>query len=187
MNKPFYTIGIGASAGGVSSLSEFFDHITPDINVAFVVVTHLLRDRRSVLDQILSKHSNYPVIRVEKDMRIIPGTVYVMVENTVLEANQGWLRVKTRDKKILNSAVDIFFNSLADDYKEKAIGVILSGGGMDGLEGSIWINHMGGKVMVEDPASAHEKGMPISVITEDHPSEIMSPTNLAKRINELCS
>lgn len=186
MKKSFFTVGIGASAGGQRSLCEFFDHINADNNVAYVVVTHLLRNKLSLLDEILSRHTLLPVVRIENNMLISAGNIYVMVENTTIEVSHGWLRLKQRDEKIQNDAVDIFFNSLADDFQEKAIGIILSGGGQDGLQGSIWINHMGGNVMVEDPESAEVKGMPSSIVNFDHPTAIMSPAELAKEINYLC-
>jgi len=186
MNDPFFTVGMGASAGGQKSLCEFFDHITVCENVAFVVITHLLRERRSILNEILARHTSLPVIRVENDMLILPGNIYVMAENTTVELNKGWLRIKTRDTRIENDAVDVFFTSLANDFKEKAIGIILSGGGKDGLKGSLQINHMGGSVIVEDPESAEVKGMPLSIVNWDHPTVIRKPAQLAMELNLLC-
>jgi len=187
MNNSFFTVGIGASAGGQKSLSEFFNHIQVGKNVAFVVVTHLMRDRKSILNLILSEHTSLPVLRVENDIRIIPGNIYVMAENITIELEQGWIRVKKRDIKIENDAIDIFFTSLANDFKEKAIGIILSGGGKDGLIGSLQMNHMGGNVIVEDPESAEVKGMPLSIVNWDHPTLIRKPAELAAEINVLCS
>lgn len=186
MDKTFFTVGIGASAGGQKSLCEFFDHIEVESNVAFVVITHLMRERRSVLSQILSKHTALPVIRVEHNMEILPGHIYVMAENTMLEVSHGWLWVNSRDDATVNKAIDLFFNSLADEFHERAIGIVLSGNGEDGLEGAQWINHMGGNVIVQDPDSAEYKGMPLAIIHSDHPSAILEPAELAHEINYLC-
>jgi len=186
MNKTYFTVGIGASAGGQKSLCEFFDHITVDANVAFVVITHLTRERRSILDYILSKHTKLPVLRVDRNMQILPGHIYVMAENTTLEVSHGWLWVNSRDDATLNKSIDLFFNSLADEFHERAIGVILSGSGEDGLEGAQWINHMGGNVIVQDPDTAEFKGMPLAIINSDHPSAILEPAALAQEINYLC-
>jgi len=187
MNDRFFIVGIGASAGGQKSLCEFFEHITVYENVAFVVITHLMRNRRSILNQILAKHTFIPVIRMENDMPILPGNIYVMAENITIELSQGWIRVKRRDDRIENDAVDIFFTSLANDSKEKAIGIILSGGGKDGLKGSLQINHTGGNVFVEDPDSAEVNGMPLSIVIWDHPVLIKKPMDLAREINLLCA
>jgi len=187
MSKSFFTVGIGASAGGQASLCEFFDHLSENLNVVFVVATHLMRDKKSVLSNILSRHTKMPVIGVKEDLAVSPGCVYVLIENTFIELEDGWLRIKPRDNKIQNSAVDIFFNSLADQCKEQSVGIILSGGGQDGLQGAIRINKMGGIVLAEDPESAQFNGMPLSIAEHDHPVAMKKPAELAKYINRLCA
>jgi two-component system CheB/CheR fusion protein len=168
MNKSFYTVGLGASAGGQSALSEFFDHLSPEIEVALVVVTHLMRDRKSILASILAKHTSLPVLRVETDVEVRPGHIYVLPENTALKMDNGWLRVSERDEKIENCSVNIFFESLAEDFREKAVGIVFSGAGKDGLQGALKITELGGKVLVQDPDTALAYGMPTSVIEHDH-------------------
>ncbi|MBC7565697.1 MAG: chemotaxis protein CheB [Pedobacter sp.] len=187
MNKNFFTVGIGASAGGLQSLKIFFDEIRSDLPVAFVVVTHLSRDYTSLLNNLLMPHTNMDVIRVEKDMDLIQGNIYILIENKTIKVKEGRLIVTTRDAAIVNSAVDIFFESLAKDFGRKAVGIILSGGGSDGLEGSKLINKMGGNVMVQDPESAQADGMPFSIIRFDHPVAILNPKELAQRLNRLCA
>jgi len=71
MNKNFFTVGIGASAGGLQSLKIFFDAVRIDLPVAFVVVTHLSRDHTSLLNTLLLPHTKMEVIRVERDMNLI--------------------------------------------------------------------------------------------------------------------
>lgn len=145
MTKSFFTVAIGASAGGLSPLIDFFDHIPININCAFVVITHLKRDHRSSLDELLSKHTSLPLIRMEKDMQLEVGNIYLLIENTAVKITNGYLKVEARDDKVANSSVNIFFKSLADDCGEMGIGIILSGGGYDGLEGAKRINERGGK------------------------------------------
>ena len=185
-HQTYYTVGIGASAGGLESLSEFFQHIPAKLNMAFVVVTHLHRDHKSILDRLLKTDARLPVHRVEKDIKIEPGHIYVLIENTQLQIKDGELKVKTRDKKILNSSIDIFFESLAEDFADKAIGIILSGGGSDGLEGAKAISKAGGLILVQDPLSAKAEGMPNSIIGHDHPSAVLRPSELAETLIEWC-
>lgn len=187
MDKSFFAVGIGASAGGQASLCEFFDNVSENLNVAFIVITHLMRDKKSMLSHILSSHTAMPVIRVEKDIDITPRCVYVLAENTYVEVNNGRLKLMPRDNKIYNSAVDIFFNSLADDFKNKSVGIILSGGGQDGLQGALNINKAGGIVIAEDPASAKVNGMPLSIAKYDHPIVLMQPAALAAYVNHICN
>lgn len=121
MTKSFFTVAIGASAGGLSPLIDFFDHIPININCAFVVITHLKRDHRSSLDELLSKHTSLPLIRMEKDMQLEVGNIYLLIENTAVKITNGYLKVEARDDKVANSSVNIFFKSLADDCGEMGI------------------------------------------------------------------
>jgi two-component system chemotaxis response regulator CheB len=185
MNKLFFTICIGASAGGLPALIEFFEHIPGDSQAAYVVAMHLLRDHRSLLDDILSKHVALPIIRVEHDTPLEAGKVYLLVENTTMFVQDSCLKVKVRDEALINSSVDSLFESLAIDFREKAIGIILSGGGDDGLEGARKIGELGGMVLVQDPDSAQITGMPSSIINGDHPVAILKPAEIAQVINKL--
>lgn len=185
-NQSYYIVGIGASAGGLESLSEFFQHIPAGMDMAFVVVTHLHRDHKSILDKLLSTDAKLPVFRVEKDTRIEPGKIYVLIENTQIKLEKGELKVEIRDKKILNSSIDIFFESLAADFGSRAIGIVLSGGGSDGLKGAKAIFAAGGRILVEDPLSAKADGMPDSIIDHDHPSAVLRPSELANKLVEWC-
>jgi len=187
MSKLFFTVCIGASAGGLPALIEFFEHIPGDSQAAFIVAMHLLRDHRSFLDEILSKRTALPIVRVENDMPLKAGKVYLLVENTTMFVQDGCLRIRVRDEVMINSSVDSLFESLAVDFREKAIGIILSGGGDDGLKGARKIGESGGMVLVQDPASAKIAGMPCSVINGDHPAAILKPFEIAQLINKLCT
>jgi two-component system chemotaxis response regulator CheB len=186
MDKKFYIVGIGASAGGLNALKEFFDHIPEDTPAAFIVVTHLSRNYYSILANLLAVHTKLAIARVDKDVQIQPGHIYVLTENTALRIADGWLKVEPRDQKIMNSSVDIFFKSLATEFKERAIGVVLSGGGDDGLEGALQLFESGGNVMAQTLLSAQVTGMPRAIIDHDHPTAILSPAKLAKEIVRLC-
>jgi len=185
MNKLFFTICIGASAGGLPAVIEFFEHIPGDSPAAFIVAMHLIRDRRSLLDDILSKHTALPIIRVENDMSLEAGKVYLLVENTTIFVQDSCLKVRARDEALKNSSVDSLFESIAIDFREKAVGIILSGGGSDGLKGAQKIAEMGGIVLVQDPDSAQTDGMPCSIINDDHPVAILRPAEIAQEINKL--
>ncbi|WP_367867772.1 chemotaxis protein CheB [Pedobacter sp. WC2423] len=82
--------------------------------------------------------------------------------------------------------MDTLFESLAIDFKEKAIGIILSGGGNDGLSGAKMIKHNGGKVLVQSPNSAESAGMPLSVIGGDHLIAVERPGEIARHLDNLC-
>jgi chemotaxis response regulator CheB len=169
MNRDFYIVGIGGSAGSLPIMIEFFKNIPLGINAAFVVITHLMRDKRSYLDEILDRHANLPVIRVESTTPIYPGHIYVMVENTYLFCAHNILWVHQREPDFNNESINVFLSSLSQDAGKSAIAVILSGGGSDGLKGCQEIHAQGGKVLVQDPESANISGMPWMVSKFDHP------------------
>ncbi|RZM29533.1 MAG: chemotaxis protein CheB [Pedobacter sp.] len=187
MEKEFYIIGIGASRGGMTALKEFFEHIPADTPAAFIVLTHLNRDRHSILTDLLSPYTQLSIARVDQDVKMGPGNVYVLTENTTLTIENGWLKVSERDSKMLNSSVDIFFKSLATEFKDRAIGIILSGGGKDGLEGALQLAECGGRVMVQNLMTATATEMPEAIIDHDHPAEVLNPTKLAEKVVELCN
>jgi len=186
MEEDFYIVGIGASAGGLIALKEFFDHIPAGTPAAFIVVTHLNREKHSILSELLAAHTPLPIARVDKDVKIESENIYVLTENTTLTIENNWLKVSARDDKIINSSVDIFFKSLATQFKERAIGIILSGGGNDGLQGALQLAKSGGKVMVQNLVTAQVSGMPASIIDHDHPSDILNPRKLAEKVIQLC-
>ncbi|HEY0244601.1 MAG TPA: chemotaxis protein CheB [Mucilaginibacter sp.] len=181
MNKDLYIVGVGASAGGIPAINAFFDHIKPLPNVAFIVVMHLRRNYLSNLSQIISKHTSLPVTRLENDTCIQSNHIYVLIENTFITTDNGIVKVRKREEhEIVNQAIDILFKSLAEDFKAKAIGIVFSGAGSDGLEGVKAIGKYDGYVMVQSPYSSDVDGMPQSVVKFDQPDVIEIPEQLAK-------
>ena len=183
MKHDFFAVGIGASAGGLSAIREFLKPIPAKTGIAYIVVTHLTRQHKSRLDELLKKSTPLPVCRLAADTRLEPDHLYVLAENSMVTLHDGVLTVRERgENEVLNNAVDIFFTSLASDFEEKAVGVILSGCGSDGLKGSKAIKNHGGVVLVQSPESSQFAGMPETIITEDHPVAEAAPANLAEEL-----
>ena len=179
-SREFFVVGLGASAGGQQSLREFFQHLPEQPGAAFVVVTHLLRDHFSILDQLISKSTRMNVIRLTGIDEIQPNHVYVMPENVKVQVQQGYLVLQPRLKdEILNKTIDHFFHSLGRDQREKAVAIVFSGMGSDGLEGVQTIHKNGGMVLVQDPRSTDFKGMPESITSRDSPDVVLPPAQLA--------
>jgi two-component system CheB/CheR fusion protein len=183
MKRDFFAVGVGASGGGLEALGKFFDHVPFDPQIAYIVITHIKRDYKSRLGKLLSAHTNLPIISVRENTVINPGNIYLMVENTFVTVEDGELIVRERmPDEIVNKAINIFFRSLAADFGEKAIGIVLSGAGDDGLDGAIAISREGGYIMTQTPDSSLFSGMPISIIEHDHPSAILDPDDLARQL-----
>lgn len=161
----FPIIGIGASAGGLAALKEFFHDVPADSGLAFVVVVHLSPEHKSHLAELLQPHVKVPVEQVTKSMALERNHVYVIPPNANLDTIDTHLRLTELEKRRQERApVDHFFRTLAKTHDGDAIGVILTGTGSDGTLGLREIKQSGGLTIVQDPNEAEFDGMPQSAI-----------------------
>jgi len=163
----FPIVGIGASAGGVAAFEAFFSGIPEDNNlgIAFVVLQHLAPNHESILCKLIGRSTGLPVIEIEDGMAVKPNHVYVAPPNRDIAYLNGRLQLFERNlPRNYRLPIDFFFNSLAQDLRDKAIGIVLSGTGRDGTLGARAIKSEGGMVMVQNPASTEYDGMPRSAI-----------------------
>lgn len=185
--KNKYIIALGASAGGLTALTEFFDNTLPD-GVSYVITMHLYPHQKSELSSIIQRHSMIEVCDVKDNMRIEPNKIYVMPENKTMAINEGKLILTERDLDVkLNLAIDIFFQSLAEDTLFKKIAIILSGMGKDGTKGTTALAKNGGYVIAQIPVSAEHDSMPIGVIASGLANEILYPRQMPKAIIDYLS
>lgn len=157
-----HIVGIGASAGGLDALERFFDHLPLDTGMAFVVVQHLSPAFKSLMDELLGRHTKLPIHLVEDGMQVESNHVYLIPPKKEMIISDGRLLLSERDqqKQELSLPIDVFFRSLARDCGDRAVGIVLSGGGSDGSRGIRDIHEAGGLVIVQDEASAQFDGMP---------------------------
>ena len=178
-----HIVALGASAGGLEALQQFFKHMSPDSGMAFVVIQHLSPDYKSMMVELLSKNTTMPVLRIENGMQIEPNQVYLIPPKTQLTLLHGALLLSETDhSKGLVLPIDIFFKSLAEDQGERAIGVVLSGTGSDGTRGIRAIKEAGGMVMVQEENSAKFNGMPGSAIATGLADFILPPEQMPETL-----
>jgi two-component system, chemotaxis family, CheB/CheR fusion protein len=177
-----YIVGIGASAGGLDALERFFHEMPVDSGAAFVVIQHLSPDHKSMMANLLSRHTKMPVLTVEDAMRIEPNVVYLIPPGALMSVAVGQLRLSPKNPRGLSLPIDLFFNSLAQEYDNHAIGVILSGTGSDGTRGAVAINAAGGLLLAQDPETCKFDGMPRSAIVTGLVDEVLPPESLGPRI-----
>jgi two-component system, chemotaxis family, CheB/CheR fusion protein len=176
-------VAIGASAGGLEAIHEFFDNVPQNTNVSFVVVQHLSPDYKSLLVELVSKHTHMNVFEAEHNMPVHKNCVYVIPNNKLMTIKGGKLQLADKaSEKAPNTAIDIFLYSLAEDKGENAIAVILSGTGTDGTRGIESIKAAGGMVLVQDPCTAKFDGMPNSAIASGNADMILAPELMAEEI-----
>jgi two-component system, chemotaxis family, CheB/CheR fusion protein len=179
----FFIVGIGASAGGESPLYDFFENLPSETHAAYVVVRHLKRDFQSQMKFLLSRHTKLPVFTIRDGEIIKPDAIYLMPENkTVTIKHSQFVLSNRKPDEIGNFAIDSFFTSLAHERRDKAVGIILSGGGTDGTKGSQAIEECGGMVMVQDPEAAKFDSMPSNAIQFDHPDYVLPAREMAKEL-----
>ena len=161
----FPIVGIGASAGGLEALEQFFTNMPKDSGMAFVVIQHLDPDHVGILPELLQRTTVMKVTQVTDNLKVKPNHVYVIPPNRSLSVLNGCLHLfEPTEKRGLRLPIDIFFRSLADDQQEKSIGIILSGMGSDGSLGLKAIKEKNGIVLVQDPLTSKFNGMPNSAI-----------------------
>jgi two-component system CheB/CheR fusion protein len=183
MNNDFFIVGIGASAGGEACLYDFFSNMPRHINASFIVIRHLKRDFQSQMKFLLSRHTQLPIYTIRNAEEIKPHSIYLMPENTTTTVMDNHLILRERPAhENVNFAIDEFLVSLANEVKEKAVGIILSGMGTDGTSGANAIEEHGGIVMVQDPKSAKFDSMPNSVIANDFPDYILAAKDMGRQL-----
>jgi two-component system CheB/CheR fusion protein len=159
--KKILIVGLGASAGGIRALKEFFAHVPADSGMAYVVILHLSPDHDSQLAAVLQQTAAIPVTQVAGRVRVEPNHVYVIAPNQSLEINDGHLSLSeiTRVEE-RRAPIDIFFRTLAQSHESRAVSVVLSGTGADGSMGMKHVKEMGGICLVQEPGEAEYTDMP---------------------------
>lgn len=173
----FPIVGIGASAGGLEALEEFFSKMPVDSGMAFVVIQHLDPTHVGIMPELLQRITGMKVMQATDRLIVKPNNVYVIPPNKSLSLLHGALHLfDPIESRGLRLPIDIFFRSLAEDQHENSIGIILSGMGSDGSLGLKAIKEKNGMVLVQTPSTAKFDGMPTSA-TESVIADIIAPAN----------
>src|ERR1041385_6228277 len=182
-DQNFLVVGIGASAGGVRALRNFFANVPAHTGMAYVVILHLSPDHDSQLAEVLQSVSLLPVIKVEQRVRVEPDHVYVIPPNKNLEVNDGHIDVLdvTRNE-VRRAPIDIFFRTLAQSHGPRAVSVVLSGTGANGSMGMKHIKEMGGLCIVQDPLEAEYDDMPRHSLATGLVDHVLSAAQIPAQI-----
>jgi len=187
-NSPKYVVGIGASAGGLEALEEFFSHLPTDTDACFIVVQHLSPDFKSMMPELLSKHTKMPIYQVSDGFKLEKNAVYLMPARTSMLIDKKVLKLSNQNPyRHLHMPIDIFFNSLAHDLKHKSVGIILSGTGSDGTRGIKTLKELDGLTIVQDPESAKFDGMPKSAYNTGLIDLVLKPEEMGGHLERFFS
>lgn len=159
---PAHVVAVGASAGGLEVLQQFFGLLPADTGAAYVVIQHLSPDHRSMMEDLLGRHTAMPVRLAEHDSPLVADTVVLIPPGKTMRLSDGRLQLAEKPQHGLSLPIDLFFDSLAAEVGPGATAVVLSGTGSDGSRGVVAVADQGGCVLVQDPVSARFDGMPRS-------------------------
>lgn len=179
-------VAIGASAGGLDAFRKLIENLPVDTDMAFVLLSHILRGSNSLLPEILARSTKMQVIQVTESTRLCPNRIYVLPPDKFMEIRQGTVHLVERPNEPVNNAIDHFLFSLAQDHVYGSVGIILSGEGADGAEGIKVLKEKGGGVtMAQLPESAGSQSMPVNAIEIDHVDYILSPQDIALKLTSM--
>ncbi|MBE9145271.1 chemotaxis protein CheB [Planktothrix mougeotii] len=133
--EKFFVVGIGASAGGLQPLELFFTNLPNNPGAAFVVVQHLSPDFPTFMPELIQRRTSLEVKLIEDRMQLQPNCIYILPPRYDVKVEQNYLRLQEHTGDQINYPINVFFHSLAEEWGEKVIGILLSGIGNDGTEG----------------------------------------------------
>ena len=180
---PFPVVGIGASAGGLAAFEAFFSAMPADSGVAFILVQHLAPDHKSMLVELIARHTRMQVFEVEDGMVVQPNCIYVIAPNFDMAFINGALQLLPPGApRGHRCPVDFFFRSLAQDHHARAIGIVLSGTGSDGAQGIRAIKGEGGMAMAQNSESTQYDGMPRSAVATGLVDFVLAPAKMPAQL-----
>lgn len=183
--EDFPIVGIGASAGGLAALRDFFSAIPSgtDPGMSFVIVQHLDPNHKSILTDIIRRYTRMPVYEATNLVNAEPNCIYIIPPNRDMILQDGMLQLtKPAQPHGHRLPIDLFFISLAQSKQEKAIGVVLSGTGNDGTKGLRAIKAEGGMVMAQAPESSEYNNMPLSAIATGLVDYVLKPEEMPAQL-----
>ncbi|WP_028886335.1 chemotaxis protein CheB [Teredinibacter turnerae] len=182
-DQPSHYIGVGASAGGLEALQILLQNLPTDTGACFIIVQHLSPDFKSMMLELLSKHTTMRILNVEDGMQVCANCIYLIPPKKNMMVAQGKLLLSEKMPDAgLSLPIDIFFRSLAEDQQHHAIGIILSGTGSDGSRGLKSLKEAGALVIAQEPDSAKFDGMPNSAINTGIVDLILRPEQMGEKL-----
>jgi two-component system CheB/CheR fusion protein len=183
--EPTAVVGLGASAGGIAVLQQFFSHMPPDSGLAFVVVMHLSPEHESNLAAVIAQKTSMPVMQVMEPVKVKPNHVYVIPPNHQLTFEDSTLHlVAPQQAPGRRVTIDLFFRTLAQAYGQRAVAVILSGSDSDGVIGLKHVRAQGGVTIAQDPNEAEHESMPATAISTGMVDWVLPVADMPSKLME---
>ena len=178
-------VGIGASAGGLEAFERFLRHLPASSGLAFVLVQHLDPEHESILAEILGRATDVPVAFAKDGQELEPDRVLIMPRGATLLVEGGRLRLAPAEARGTRHPIDAFLSSLAEDRRENAVGIVLSGTGSDGALGIAAVKRHGGATFAQLPGDARYESMPQAAIATGHVDRTLPVEEMPAALAEL--
>ena len=182
----FEIVVIGTSTGGLKALQTLLSSLPADFPLPLVIAQHRGTGTETGLCDFLCQSSSIPVIEPEDKEALLPGRAYLAPRDYhLLIANRSVALSTDPPVGFARPSIDVLFESVADEYGEHSIGVILTGANRDGARGLAAIKAQGGLTVVEDPVSAACREMPDAAIAQTKVDWILPLEEIATRLKLL--
>lgn len=183
----FEIVVIGASYGGLAALQILLSDLSPEFPLPLVIVQHRKKDGDDGLCEYLKKRSRLPLIEPDDKEKAEPGRVYLAPRDYHLLIEESIFALSTESPvAYARPSIDVLFESAADIYHDRIIGVILTGANRDGAKGLAKIKALGGMAVVQEPESAESRAMPDAAIAATEVDRILPLAEIAPFLNKLC-
>ncbi len=185
-----YVLAVASSAGGLEALTNLFAHLPEkeNVNLVIVVAQHLSPTHKSHMVALLSKASRWPINEAAHNTKLATGNIYITPPDRDIIIKKGRILLSKPSSSIgPKPSADLLFSSIAENYKEQAISLVLSGTGRDGSIGIIDINKHGGFILVQKPQTAAYDGMPKAALEAKLPTKIISTPEIGEILELICS
>jgi two-component system, chemotaxis family, protein-glutamate methylesterase/glutaminase len=181
-------ICIGASWGGLHAVGRILSDIPQDLEQAIVIAQHRHPDSlASALPELLALQIARPVRDIEDKLEILPSQVYIAPPDYHVLVERGWFALSLEERvNYARPSIDVLFESAAEAYRERAIGVILTGANEDGAAGLKRIKELGGVAVIQDPAQALRRAMPDAAIAATVADAVLPIEEIGKFLYGLC-
>ena len=181
---PDYVVAVGASAGGLEALQDLISQLSTGRAAAYVIAQHLSPDHRSELTELLQRVTQLPVVSGRDGLKLEADQIVVLPPHCDASLDAETLRLRTPEPRYSPSpSIDHLFQSLANQWLDHAVGIVLSGTGSDGAVGLRSIATAGGLTLVQLPETARFDGMPTAAIALGNADLVADPRTLAVRLN----
>jgi two-component system chemotaxis response regulator CheB len=183
----YEAIVIGVSAGGLTALAQILPKFDKGMTLPVMIVQHQRHDSDDFLVRYFDGLCVHSVREVEDKMPVEPGTIYFAPVNYHLLVEPDKTLSLSTEARVNYSrpAIDLLFESAAETYTDRLVGIILTGANQDGTHGAARIKELGGLIIVQDPGTAEAETMPMSVIKHVQVDHILALNRISEFINNL--